>query len=64
MHRIEHSINTSQKFNFSFIADSIPNVRAVFYIGGHRYLCEKITATFTEDGMSQLLKGVFYEITE
>ena len=56
------SINPKQKFKFSFIADTIPNPRAVFYIRGQRFLCEKITATFTEDGMSQLLKGEFYPI--
>ena len=29
-----------------------------------KYLCEKLTATFTEHGMSQLIKGVFYPIVE
>ena len=53
-------INPKQKFNFSFISDSIPNARSVFFINGRKYLCEKITATFTENGMSQLLKGTFY----
>lgn len=56
------SINPKQKFKFSFISDTIPNPRAVFYIRGQRFICEKITATFTEDGMSQLLKGEFYPI--
>ena len=42
----------------------IPDVRSVFLIRGKRYICEKITATFTENGMSQLLKGVFYPIAE
>lgn len=52
------------KFNFSFLADSIPNPRAIFNIAGKRYICEKITATFTEEGMSQLLKGEFYPLIE
>ena len=59
----KYSINPKQKFHFSFISDTIPNVRSLFYINGKKYLCEKITATFTENGMSQLLKGNFYLVT-
>lgn len=55
-------IDGKKKYNFSFISKSIPDPRAVFYIQGGKYVCEKITATFTENGMSQLLKGVFYRI--
>ena len=60
----KYKINPKQKFNFSFISDTIPNARSVFFINGRKYLCEKITATFTENGMSQLLKGSFYLIIE
>ncbi|MDO4512111.1 MAG: hypothetical protein Q4B68_09895, partial [Bacteroidales bacterium] len=60
-----HRIDTRQTYTFSFLADSIPDVRAVFHINGKRYLAEKITATFTaEAGMSQLLKGTFRKIIE
>ena len=59
----KYTINPKQKFHFSFISDTIPNVRSLFYINGKKYLCEKITATFTENGMSQLLKGNFYLVT-
>lgn len=62
--RIIHNIEPKMKTTFKFLADTIPDVRAVFYIKGKKYLCEKITATFTERGMSQLLKGVFYPIAE
>lgn len=55
-------INPKQKFKVSFISGTIPNPRAIFYICGKKFLCEKITATFTEDGMSQMLKGEFYPI--
>lgn len=58
------SINPKQKFKFSWLGSSIPNPRAIFYIRGKKYLCEKITATFTENGMSQLLKGEFYPLLE
>ena len=49
-------IETTRKYSFSWLGDSIPNPRAVFYIHGKRYLCKKITVTFTENGMSQLIK--------
>ena len=51
-----------QKYTFSFLADRIPNPRAIFHIDGFRYICEKITATFTEYGMSRKMKGVFYRV--
>ena len=55
-------IDVKQKATFKFFSDTIPNPRSAFYIHGQRYLCEKITATITENGMSQLLKGVFWPI--
>ena len=58
--RLLPAINPKQKYKISFISDTIPNPRAIFYIHGKKFLCEKITATFTADGMSQLLKGEFY----
>lgn len=57
-------IDPKQKYQFSWLSDTIPNPRSVFYIKGKRFVCEKITATFTKNGMSQLLKGVFYPIVE
>ena len=62
--QIIHNINPKMKTTFKFIADNIPDVRSVFLIRGKRYVCEKLTATFTENGMSQLIKGVFYPIVE
>lgn len=53
-------IDNCKKYNFQFLANKIPPVRALFFIQGKPYICEKITATFTEYGMSQLLKGSFY----
>lgn len=58
------AINPKIKYTFKFLADSIPDVRAVFYIQGKKYICEKISATFTENGLSQLLKGEFYRVEE
>ena len=62
--QIIHNIKPKMKTTFKFIADNIPDVRSVFLIRGKRYVCEKMTATFTENGMSQLIKGVFYPIVE
>lgn len=62
--RIIHNIEPKMKTTFKFLSDNIPDVRSVFHIRGKKYLCEKITATFTENGMSQLLKIVCYPIVE
>lgn len=59
-----YSIDGKKKYTFSFIADKIPDTHAIFNIKGGRYLCEKITAKFTEHGMSKLLKGVFYRLED
>lgn len=56
------TIDKDRKTTFKFLADSIPDVRSIFVIKGKRYLCEKITATFTENGMSKMMKGVFYPL--
>ena len=53
-------IDPTRKYTFKWLSDDIPNPRAVFLIQGRKYVCEQITATFTDDGMSQLLKGNFY----
>lgn len=57
-----HSIDKTQKTTFKFLLDKIPSPRSIFLINGKRYIAEKITATFTPQGMSQLLKGDFYPI--
>ncbi len=62
--QVYYRINPKQKATFKFIADNIPDVRALYFINGKKYICEKITATFTENGMSQLLKGDFYPVAD
>ncbi len=42
--RTVYAINPGRKMTFKFLSDTIPNPRAVFYIRGKRYLCEKLTA--------------------
>lgn len=59
-----YNIDRKRKVTFKFLSDDIPDPRSLFYIHGRRYICEKITATFTEDGMSQLLKGEFWPLLD
>lgn len=62
--RAGYNIDPARRRTFKFLADTIPTPRALYIIEGKRYLCEKITATFTTSGMSQLLKGDFYPVTD
>ena len=58
------NIDPTRKYTFKWLSNEIPNPRSLFYIQGRKFICEKITATFTEQGMSQLLKGDFYPVVE
>lgn len=62
--RIAYNLDGTRKTTFKFLSDTVPDVRALFLIRGKRYVCEKLTATFTEQGMSQLIKGVFWPIAD
>ena len=62
--RVGPAVEPTMKTTFKWRSDTIPDVRAMFLIRGKRYICEKITATFTENGMSQLIKGVFYPVKD
>lgn len=59
---VNKKIDGRVKYTVKFIDDNVPDVGSVFLIAGQQFLCKKITATFTEKGMSQLLKGEFYRI--
>ena len=59
-----HKIASNKKYKFSFLAKDVPNVRSLFIIHGQRYICEKITANFTENGMSELMKGEFWLVED
>ena len=63
-HSALHKIENKTKVVFKFLSESIPDVRAVFLIRGKKYVCEKLTATFTEKGLSQLIKGEFWQIID
>lgn len=59
-----YNIEPTMKTTFKFLADRVPDVRSLFLIRGKRYVCEKLTATFSENGMSQLIKAVCYPIKD
>lgn len=49
-------------YKISFLSDNIPDVSATFNIRGKRYICRKLTADFTVDGMSKAISGEFYRL--
>lgn len=57
-------LDIRRKYKFDFLADEIPDPKAVFYIRGKKYLCEKLTCKFTEEGRSRLIKGEFWPFLE
>lgn len=57
-----HEVDHSMKFTFTFLADAVPDVRSIFLIHGKKYLAEKITATISENGLSQQMKMVAYRL--
>lgn len=57
-----YEIQRGKMYSFTFISDTIPDVRSIFTIHNQLYVCKKITATITETGLSQLMKGEFYRI--
>ena len=59
-----YPIDACRKYEFSFLSDTMPDVRAVFIIHGKRYLCAQIKTDIDQNGMSQLKKGTFYRILE
>lgn len=59
--RLEYlNADLKTKYTFKFLSDSVPDPTAVFSIRGKRYLCGKITATISEDGLSRIMEGEFY----
>lgn len=62
--RSVYHIDTKRKYTFKFLTDTLPNPRSLFLIRGKRYICEKLTATFSENGMSQLVKGEFWQVLD
>lgn len=55
-------IDAHKKYEFDFLSDRLPNVRAIFHIKGKKYLCAQIKLDIDENGLSQKKRGVFYRI--
>ena len=41
MRSVMHKIDGKKKYTFSFLSDTIPSPRVLFYIMGQSYICEK-----------------------
>ena len=57
-----YDIDPKRRVTFKFLADKMPDTRSLFLIRNKRYVCKKLTATFTENGMSRLIKGEFHPL--
>lgn len=60
--KFAREIDTSVKYNIKFLADSLPDPKAIFLIKGRKFICEKLTANINENGMSSLIKGIFWSL--
>ncbi len=56
-------INTPVRLCIKFISDRIPDTSDIFVIRNKRYVCEKIEADITTDGLNHQLTGYFRELT-
>lgn len=57
-------IDNRKKYEFSFLMDGMPDVRATYIIRGKKYLCSSIKAEITQNGLSRLKKGTFWRILD
>lgn len=57
-------IDNKKKYEFSFLMEGMPDVRATYIIRGKKYLCSSIKTEITQQGLSRLKKGTFWRILE
>lgn len=55
-------VDETKLYRYKFLASSLPSATAIYVIKGKRYACLRLTARFTDTGMSELIEGEFYEI--
>lgn len=55
-------VDETKLYRYKFLASSLPSATAIYVIKGTRYVCLRLTARFTDTGMSELIEGEFYEI--
>lgn len=58
------TIDNRKKYEFSFLMEGMPDVRATYIIRGKKYLCSSIKTEITQQGLSRLKKGTFWRILE
>lgn len=58
------NIDPKVMYEFSFISSYLPNINAVFVIAGRKFVCKKLTAKFSDKGISKVIKGEFYRIVD
>lgn len=51
-------------YEFSFAMDEMPDIYNIFIIKGKRYICRKLSVSFSEKGKSEIIRGEFYRIKE
>ena len=57
-----YAIDGKTKLSIKFLSNTVPNQRAIFFIEGKRYICEKMTITLSQNGISSLIKGDFHPL--
>lgn len=57
-------INSKVMFEFSFFASRMPDINATFFINGRKFVCRRLTATFSDSGISEIMKGQFYPVSD
>lgn len=55
-------IDPFHKYTIRFISDEVPDPTALFIIDNKRYLCLRLTVSFTEFDKSSVIKGEFYQV--
>jgi len=55
-------VDETKLYRYKFLASSLPSATAIYVIKGRKFACLRLTAHFTDTGMSELVEGEFYEI--
>lgn len=58
------NIDPKVVYEFSFIADSLPDINAVFVVNATRFVCSKLSCSINKTGMSKIINGEFYRLLD
>ena len=64
LHQNGFIFNTKAKVCFKFLSKTIPDQTKTFLVHGKKYGCEKIEIQIDSNGISELMTGYFYEMTD